>query len=226
MPHGRRGDSSVTFDAATLGVGGSGRSMLGEILIECGKRCVAWPDASFHRIEAPLVRGVSPRSGCQFIPPRVGCQRQSGGRSDSAVSRHRSFSPTQPAGSASLQRWGRPVQRKKTQPSTSNIGEADRRCSRCDYAQRGARRPPGIRIATPRNQPRSAIRPERGRTLQGNGFGEHKTARSDDAIHRPVKGLARLQSKSGGRGPAKIAVSIRRLSGGGEIRHTWPSSLT
>jgi hypothetical protein len=42
------------------------------------------------------------------------------------------------AGSASTHRSGRPMQRKKTQPSTSNIGEAHCRCSRCDYAQRGA----------------------------------------------------------------------------------------
>ena len=43
---------------------------------------------------------------------------------------------------ASRHRWGRPVQRKKTQPSTSNIGEADRRCIRFDYAQRGPHGPP------------------------------------------------------------------------------------
>ena len=35
MPYGSaRGDSSVTFDAATLGVGDTGTNMLGEILME------------------------------------------------------------------------------------------------------------------------------------------------------------------------------------------------
>ena len=35
-----------------------------------------------------------------------------------------------------LAQWGRPEQRKKTQPSTSNIGEADRRCTQFEYGQR------------------------------------------------------------------------------------------
>jgi len=70
------------------------------------------------------------------------------------------------ARSASMHRWGRLEQRKKTQPSTSNIGEAGRRCSRCDYAQRGAPRTSGIRIATPRNQPRS-VRPVRATVISG-----------------------------------------------------------
>ena len=43
--------------------------------------------------------------------------------------------------SASMHRWGRPTQRKKTQPSTSNIGEADRRCTRFEYGQRGPHGP-------------------------------------------------------------------------------------
>ena len=45
------------------------------------------------------------------------------------------------ARSASTLRWGRPAQRKKTQPSTSNIGEADRRCTQFDYGQRGPHGP-------------------------------------------------------------------------------------
>jgi len=52
-----------------------------------------------------------------------------------------------------------PTQRKKTQPSTSNIGEADRRCTQFEYGQEDPRTS-GIRIATPRNQPRS-VRPVR-----------------------------------------------------------------
>ena len=42
---------------------------------------------------------------------------------------------------ASMHRWGRPTQRKKTQPSTSNIGEADRRCTQFEYGQRGPHGP-------------------------------------------------------------------------------------
>jgi hypothetical protein len=53
-------------------------------------------------------------------------------RSIYAASAIRLWRRRAPAGFASRQRWGRPVQRKKTQPATSNIGEADRRCSRCD----------------------------------------------------------------------------------------------
>ena len=45
------------------------------------------------------------------------------------------------ARSASMHRWGRPTQRKKTQPSTSNIGEADRRCTQFEYGQRGPHGP-------------------------------------------------------------------------------------
>ena len=42
---------------------------------------------------------------------------------------------------ALLAQWGRPTQRKKTQPSTSNIGEADRRCTQFEYGQRGPHGP-------------------------------------------------------------------------------------
>jgi hypothetical protein len=45
------------------------------------------------------------------------------------------------AGSASRHRWGRPTQRKKTQPSTSNIGESHRRCTQFQYSQRGPHGP-------------------------------------------------------------------------------------
>ena len=107
-----------------------------------------------------------------------------------------------------VRRWGRPTQPKKTQPSTSNSGEADRRCTQFEYGQRGAPRTSGIRIATPRNQPRSVI-PERGYPVKRfvlvfycslSRHGTYALRRSerlgfefDPLIPRPYRPIATLQ---------------------------------